>query len=50
MAENLILTAAHTLWNKEKAHGELDGWQVRLTRDRGAGTMAFPSRQPCDLA
>ena len=38
VAENLILTAAHTLWNNEKGTGpELDGWQVRLARDRGAG-------------
>src|SRR4029077_11809371 len=42
VAENLILTAAHTLWNNEKSTGpELDGWQVRLGRDRGAGAWHF---------
>jgi len=42
VAENLILTAAHTLWNKEKGTGpELAGWQVRLTRDRRADGWRF---------
>jgi len=42
VAENLILTTAHTLWNKEKGTGpELDGWQVRLTRDRRADGWRF---------
>lgn len=43
VAENLILTAAHTLWNLEKDTGPvLDGWQVRLARDRGvAGVWPF---------
>lgn len=34
VAENLILTAAHVLWNKETGTGpELEGGQVRLARD-----------------
>ena len=42
VAENLILTAAHTLWNEGKGTGpELDGWQVRLTRDRRADAWRF---------
>ena len=58
VAENLFLTAAHTLWNKEKGTGpELDGWQVRLTRDRSAGLWRFRQgnrvvwkNRACDLA
>jgi WD40 repeat protein len=42
VAENLILTAAHPLWNKDDGTGPfLDGWQVRLARDRGAGPWRF---------
>lgn len=34
VAENLILTAAHVLWNKETGAGpEVEGWQVRLAKD-----------------
>lgn len=43
VAENLILTAAHTLWNKDKNTGPvLNDWQVRLVRDRtSAGAWPF---------
>ena len=51
VAENLILTAAHTLWNKEKGAGpELDGWQMRLAQGPRRRHVAFPPRQPSGLA
>jgi hypothetical protein len=34
VAENLVLTAAHTLWNSDGNGPFLEGWQARLTRDR----------------
>jgi molybdate transport system substrate-binding protein len=35
VASNLILTAAHTLWNTDDNTGpHLDGWLVRLAKDR----------------
>ena len=41
VAENLILTAAHTLWRKIGADPVLDGWQVRLERDRKPDDWPF---------
>src|SRR5215204_5841759 len=42
VAENLILTSAHVLWNKERGTGpELKGWQVRLARDRSPSAWPF---------
>ncbi|MGH6847701.1 MAG: hypothetical protein ACREC0_09740 [Methylocella sp.] len=42
VADNLILTAAHLLWNKEEGTGpELEGWQVRLERDRSGNNWPF---------
>src|ERR1700730_3564667 len=42
VAENLILTAAHTLWNNDDGTTPvLDGWQVRLERDRSGDTWRF---------
>src|SRR5688572_23543256 len=40
VAENLILTA-HVLRNRKTNRDELDGWKVRLTRDRGVGEWPF---------
>jgi hypothetical protein len=34
VADNLILTAAHVLWGTEEGAPKLDGWKVRLARDR----------------
>src|SRR5215218_3643726 len=43
VAENLILTSAHVLYDKDRGTGpELEGWQVRLARDRS--TAAWPFR------
>jgi hypothetical protein len=42
VAVNLVLTAAHTLWNEQRGTGPLlDNWQVRIARDRGAGAWCF---------
>jgi WD40 repeat protein len=42
VAENLVLTAAHTLWNKDTGAGPvLDGWQVRFERDHKRGSWPF---------
>lgn len=47
MAENLILTAAHVLWNKQTGTSpELEGWQVRLARDYIPGASpSWPFRR-----
>jgi tetratricopeptide (TPR) repeat protein len=58
VAENLILTTAHTLYNKETGTGpHLEGWQVRLARDRSVGAWPFRRAnrvawhdQECDIA
>lgn len=42
VAENLILTAAHVLWNEAAGSGpKLDGWQVRLNSDRRPDGWSF---------
>jgi WD40 repeat protein len=42
VAENLILTAAHTLWNKDDDTDPIrEGWQVRLARDRSGSLWPF---------
>src|SRR5437773_2027961 len=42
VAENLLLTAAHLLWNKTTGTGPfLHEWQVRLERDRSNGPWLF---------
>jgi hypothetical protein len=41
VAENLILTAAHILWNRDGDGPVLDEWQVRLARDRGQAGWPF---------
>ena len=42
VAENLVLTAAHTLSNTTGGTDPvLDGWQVRLARDRHQGSWRF---------
>src|SRR5688500_14802323 len=39
VAENLILTSAHVLWNKERGtEPELEGWQVCLFRDKSTSS------------
>src|SRR5262245_23819745 len=58
VAENLVLTAAHTLWNSDDGNGPfLDGWQVRLERDRKGyewrfrhGNRVIWHNRPLDLA
>jgi hypothetical protein len=42
VAQDLILTAAHTLWNEKEGTGPfLKEWQVRLAGDRSKGTWCF---------
>jgi hypothetical protein len=42
IAEDLILTTAHLLWDEVKGTGPvLDGWQVRLERDRHRNMWVF---------
>jgi hypothetical protein len=42
IANNLILTAAHTLWDKKTGSGPFLGdWSARLEGDRGAESWAF---------
>jgi len=47
VAENLILTTAHVLWNKETSTSpELEGWQVRLARNYAPGaSRPWPFRR-----
>jgi hypothetical protein len=45
VAENLILTAAHVLWNEDEDRHELNGWQVRLVRDRSKDPTGWRFRR-----
>src|SRR5258708_7176694 len=58
VAENLLLTAAHTLGNNADGTGPIrKGWQVRLARNRSEGGWRFHGKnevvwcdRACDLA
>lgn len=48
VAKNLVLTAAHVLWNTESEIGPyIEDWKVRLARDRIAGEWTFRRGNRC---